>query len=471
MYSAPVKQARDRSPVEIRRRLSENMCQRTTRTKAAQEPSWFDNPPVRTYIYTTNGLTNRVLTKIKMEFLLAVTSKEAMSVIGSFSLPPKKTETVSITTAIGRILAEDIVATEDVPPFPRSLVDGFAVRVKDIYGARETTPSLLVTKGEVRVGEETSLAVASGEAIYVATGAMLPAGADGVVMQEQTRQTGRDLEVTKPVHKAENICFQGEDIRKGSQVMRRGMRVSPFSVGVLAALGVAQVPVYQVPTVALISSGNEIVPVDAGLRPGKVHDINGHTISGLVASRGASARFLGIAADTIEEITGKLETAREFDLILLSGGSSKGQSDVVTTAIERLGGEVLFHGINVKPGKPTIFARLWGKPVFGLPGHPVSCSLIAVRFVFPLLAALAGETNRTEHVLPGTLEINVPSTYGVEEYVRVKVARGERGYIVSPLFAKSAVISMLAEADGYIVVPEGKEGLEAGEEVEVYPFG
>jgi molybdopterin molybdotransferase len=447
------------------------MYQRTIGTKAAPEPSWFDNPPVRTYIYTTNGRTNRALTKIKMEFLSAVTSKEATSVISAFSLPPKKTETVPITSAIGRILAEDIIATEDVPPFARSLVDGFAVRVKDVYGARETTPSLLVTKGEVQVGEETSLTVASGEAVYVATGAMLPAGADGVVMQEQTRQAGRDLEVTKPVHKAENICFQGEDIRKGSQVMRGGMRISPFSLGVLAALGIAQVPVYKVPAVALISSGNEIVPVDAPLRPGKVHDINGHAISGLVASRGASVRSLGIAADTVEEIAGKIEAAREFDLILLSGGSSKGQSDFVTMAIERLGGEILFHGINVRPGKPTIFAKLWGKPVFGLPGHPVSCSLVAVRFVFPLLAALAGENNITEYVLPGRLEVNVPSTYGVEEYVRVKVARGEHGYLVSPLFAKSAVISMLAEANGYIVVPEGKEGLEAGEEVEVYPFG
>lgn len=406
-----------------------------------------------------------------MEFLSAVTSKDALSVISSFPLPPRRTESVSITQAMGRVLAADIVATEDVPAFARSLVDGFAVRVKDIYGARETTPSLLVTKGDVRVGEETSLTVGPGEAVYVATGAMLPTGADGVVMQEHTRQTDGDLEVTKPIHKAENICYQGEDIKKGARVMLRGTRISPFNLGVLASLGISPVPVYEIPTVALISSGNEIVPVGAGLRPGKVHDINGHTISGLVASQGALAQFLGIATDTVEEIAAKLEMAREFDLILLSGGSSKGQSDFVTAAIERLGGEILFHGINVRPGKPTIFARLWGKPVFGLPGHPVSCSLIVVRFVFPLLATLAGDEQTKEYVLAGRLEVNVPSTYGVEEYVRVKVTRIERGYLVTPVFAKSAVISMLAEADGYIVVPDGKEGLESGEEVEVYLFG
>jgi molybdopterin molybdotransferase len=431
----------------------------------------FDNPPVRTYIYASQGPINQAAKKITMEFLSAVTSQEAISIISSFPLQPKGVETASITQALGRVLATDVVASEDVPSFARSLVDGFAVRVKDIYGARETTPSLLVAKGEVRVGEETSLTVASGEAVYVATGAMLPVGADGVVMQEHTRQSGRDLEVTKPVHKAENICFQGEDIKKGVQVMSKGMRVSPFNLGVLAALGIAQVPVYKAPSVALISSGNEVLPVDAPLRPGKVHDINGHTLSGLVESRGASVHFLGIVADTIDEIAARLETAREFDLILLSGGSSKGQSDFVTSAVERLGGEILFHGINVRPGKPTIFARLWGKPVFGLPGHPVSCSLVVVRFVFPLLAALAGVEDEKERVLHGKLEVNVSSAYGVEEYVRVKVTRKERGYLVTPVFAKSSVISMLAEADGYIVVPHGKEGLESGEDVEVYAFG
>ena len=168
-------------------------------------------------------------------------------------------------------------------------------------------------------------------------------------------------------------------------MLSTGKRLSPFDIGVLAALGIDEVAVYAIPRVALISSGDEIVPVDAYPSPGKVRDINRYTISGLMAFAGCSVQFMGIATDTIEDISAELEAAKDSDLIILSGGSSKGQSDFVTAAIERLGGNILFHGINVRPGKPTIFGTLWDKPVFGLPGHPVSCSLIVLRFVFPLL--------------------------------------------------------------------------------------
>jgi molybdopterin molybdotransferase len=406
-----------------------------------------------------------------MEFLTAVTSDEALRIIGSFPFPERKMADVRPDEALGRILAEEIVASEDIPPFARSLVDGFAVRVKDIYGAKETTPALLVAKGEVKVGQETALLVRPGEAVYVATGAMLPEGADGVVMQEQTRQTGHDVEVTRTVYKGENICFRGEDIKKWSPVLAKGKRLSPFDIGVLAALGVTRVAVYPNPRVALISSGDEIVPVDATPPPGKVRDINRYTISGLMALASCSVRFMGIATDTIEDITQRLEAAKDSDLILLSGGSSKGQSDFVTRAIERLGGKILFHGINVKPGKPTIFGTLWGKPVFGLPGHPVSCSLIVLRFVFPLLTLLSGEGQPKLRTVKARLDVNVASSYGIEEYVRVRLSVVNSDYVVEPLFAKSSVISMLAAADGYIIVPEGAEGLEQGEEVEVYTLG
>ena len=406
-----------------------------------------------------------------MEFLTAVTSDEALRILESFPFPERKKTDVRPDEALGRILAEEIVASEDIPPFARSLVDGFAVRVKDIYGAKETTPALLVAKGEVKVGQETGLTVRPGEAVYVATGAMLPEGADGVVMQEQTRQTGHDVEVTRTVYKGENICFQGEDIKKGSPVLAKGKRLSPFDIGVLAALGVTRVAVYATPRVALISSGDEIVPVDVTPPLGKVRDINRYTISGLMALAGCSVRFMGIAMDSIEDITQRLEAAKDADLILLSGGSSKGQSDFVTMAIEKLGGKILFHGINVKPGKPTIFGTLWNKPVFGLPGHPVSCSLVVLRFVFPLLTLLSGEERPKLRTVRARLDVNVASSYGIEEYVRVRLSVVDGDHVVEPLFAKSSVISMLAAADGYIIVPEGSEGLEQGEEVEVYTLG
>jgi molybdopterin molybdotransferase len=290
-------------------------------------------------------------------------------------------------------------------------------------------------------------------------------------MQEQTRQTAHDLEVTKTVHKGENICFQGEDIKKGSVVLSPGKRLSAFDIGVLAALGIDRVSVYAIPRVALISSGDEIVPIDASLSPGKVRDINRYTIANLVASAGCSAHFVGIAHDTLDDVSTKLQEAKDFDLVLLSGGSSKGQSDFVTAAIETLGGNILFHGVNVRPGKPTIFGKLRDKPVFGLPGHPVSCSLVVLRFVFPMLTALTGEAEPARCPVRGRLEANVPSSYGIEEYVRVKLSRVAAECAVVPFYAKSSVISMLAKADGYIIVPEGSEGLEAGEEVEVYTFG
>ncbi len=405
-----------------------------------------------------------------MEFLTAVTPGAALGIIKSFPLPERKRLTIKIDEAPGRVLAEEVVGSEDIPPFPRSLVDGFAVRVTDIYGARETTPALLLLKGEVKVGQETTLEVGPGEAVYVATGAMLPKGADGVVMQEQTRQATRDIEVTKAIHKGENICFQGEDIKKGNSVLTAGKRLSAFDIGVLAALGIDKVVVYALPKAGIISSGDEIVPIDTLPPPGKVRDINRYTVSNLLELAGCSARFIGIAGDTLSDVSAKLEAARESDLILLSGGSSKGQSDFVTAAVEALGGRILFHGINVRPGKPTIFGTLWGKPVFGLPGHPVSCSLILLRFVLPMVNALRGETEAREQIVTGRLETNVPSSYGVEEYIRVKVSSTGGSRMVAPLYAKSSVISMLAKADGYIVVPEGREGLEPGEEVEVHTF-
>ena len=406
-----------------------------------------------------------------MDFLTSITAAEAFGIIASFPLKPLETVEVSIEEACARVLAGEIIASEDIPPFSRSLVDGYAVKAKDTYGARESMPALLVPAGEVPVGEVTEINVADGEAVYVATGAMVPSGADGVVMQEQARRSAEDLEVTASVRRGENICFKGEDIGKGEVVLRNGTPLSPFDIGVLAALGITHVPVFQQPLIGLVSSGNEVVPADIVPPAGKIRDINTHTISNLLKAGGCSVLFAGIAEDSLEDLTRKLTSMRECDMILLSGGSSKGQADFVTAAVKELGGEVLFHGISIRPGKPTIFATLWGKPVFGLPGHPVSCSMVVLRFVLPLIRRMKGETGPIRSCATrGILGTNVPSSYGVEEYVRVKVERQEGSLVVMPIFAKSSVISTLSKADGFFVIPEGAEGLEAGVEVEVYPL-
>jgi len=404
-----------------------------------------------------------------MEFLKSVTAAEAESLIASFSFSPPS-ETVSIDDAHGRVLAEDIVSGEDIPQFPRSLVDGYAVSAKDTYGAKETSPALLGMAGEIRIGEETDMVLPEGSSIYLSTGSMVPEGADGVVMQEFVRRLDDAIEVTRGVFRGENICFKGEDVPKGAVPLTAGMRLGPFHVGTLAALGISRVPVFKRPSVSLISSGDEIVGIDVTPSPGKVRDINRYTLTGLLRKMGAEVSFQGIAADSMADITSKLLSSGDSDLILISAGSSKGARDFVTAAVEEIGGTILFHGINIKPGKPTICGELGRKPVFGLPGHPASCVLATVRFVLPLLARLAGDRNYLPLSATARLTTNIPSSYGIEEFVRVRLER-ESGHLAAvPVFSKSAVISSLAGASGYVIVPDGREGLEAGEELEVYLF-
>lgn len=404
-----------------------------------------------------------------MEFLRAITAEEALTTINRFPVY-LHTEVVSLDGSLGRIAADDIVAQENIPPFPRSLVDGFAIKVKDIRGAKETSPASLTLTGEVRIGEEAGVTVGEGSCVYISTGAMIPEGADGVVMQEYTRKMGDAIEITKTAYTGENICFAGEDIKMGSTVIGKGKRLTPFDLGVLAALGITDIWTYKEVQIALISSGDEIVPIDKTPAPGQIRDINRYTISHTLKKYGAAPSFIGISPDEPGTIKEYLTAAAKYDMVLISGGSSKGERDYITRSIEELGGEILFHGINIKPGKPTIFARLWNKPVFGLPGHPVSCMMVLTRFVLPLVARLQGELGRQEKRTTGTLTTNIPSSYGIEEYVRITLVHDQEGSKIIPLFAKSSVISSLSQASGYIVVPEGREGFEQGEEVEAYYF-
>jgi molybdopterin molybdotransferase len=402
-----------------------------------------------------------------MEFLKSITAKEARQIIQAFPID-LKTEIIGIDDAQGRVLAEVLIAADTIPPFNRSLVDGYAVKAKDIQGAKETNPAFLNMKGEVRIGEKTLMIISAGECAYVSTGSMVPEGSDAVVMQEQTRRVPDAVEITKAVFQGENICYAGEDIQKGAAVLQKRKKITPMDTGIFAALGVADVQVYRQPKIGLISSGDEIVGIDEMPPPGKVRDINRYTVSALVQKEGAQVTFLGQARDNISDITEKLVLAQDFDMILISGGSSKGERDFITASIEKLGGEIMFHGINIKPGKPTIFGTLFGKPIFGLPGHPSSCAMVTVRFVLPLVRYLQGNTEHEERITQGTLTANVPSSYGIEEYPRVALKKDDEGYRVTPIFSKSSLISSLAQADGYIIVQEGTEGLEKGEMVEVH---
>jgi len=404
-----------------------------------------------------------------MEFLKSISPGKALEIIESLSVT-YRVEVVTIEDCLDRILADDIIANDDIPSFHRSLVDGFTLIANDTLGASETNPSFLYTKGEIKVGEAAEGVVENGQAMAISTGAMIPKGADSVVMEEYVRRTSDGIEVTKTVHKGENICFIGEDIRKGSVVLNQGKKITPFDIGLLSALGYSNIPVYERPHIGVISSGDEIIGINDTFKPGKVRDINGYTITNLLKREGAIPTFLGIVRDNLEALAGILATVHEFDMVLISGGSSKGERDFLTQSIEKLGGKILFHGINIKPGKPTIFATLQDKPVFGLPGHPASCAMVMLRFVFPMLWKLEGKKERYRQRIQGTLTSNIPSSIGIEEYVRVEIKEQGGAYYITPLFTKSSVISSFAKASGYVVVPQEKEGYEKDELIEVYLF-
>ncbi len=404
-----------------------------------------------------------------MEFLKSITPKAALDIIHAFPITLIM-ETVDIEDALNLVLAEDIVSGEDIPPFSKSLVDGFAVLAKDTYGAKETSPLFLTVNGRVDIGKETDIVLEEGQCAGISTGAMIPDGSDGIVMEEHVRRLPDAVEITKTIHKGENICFRGEDIARGDMVLRKGRKLSPFDLGILSALGIARVPVFKSPEVAVISSGDEITAIDETPPPGKIRDINRYTVSSLLRKEGFNITFKGIARDSVKEITEKLLSAQKYDTILISGGSSKGERDYITDVIEKLGGSILFHGVNIKPGKPIIFGKLWDKPIFGLPGHPNSCIMAAIKFVLPILQRLKGEPMQDKKGIASLLTTNIPSSYGIEEYARVSVEIVNGVSYATPIFAKSSVISSLARASGYIIIPESTEGFEKDEEVEVYSF-
>lgn len=403
------------------------------------------------------------------DFLRSVPPEKATNIIGSFPMETKR-ETIVLDNALGRVLAENIRASESIPPYSRSLVDGFAVKAKETYGAKEAHPVLLTCIGEIRIGKLSPITVTAGTCVAVSTGSMVPEGADAIVMQEYTRKNGTAIEITKPLRESENIISRGEDIRKGSHVLSGGKRLTSFDIAVLAALGIPKIEVYGKIKVAIISSGDELVPVESDMYEGNIRDINRYTISGLVSRTGAEPIFIGITEDTIDAISSALTEASPYDMTLISGGSSKGERDYITSSLERLGGSLLFHGINVRPGKPAIFAGLNGKPFFGLPGHPLSCMMVTVRFVSPLLRRMQGESVMREKVTYARLRTSIPSTIGIEEYYSVSLRYSGMSCTAMPIFVKSSAISALTAADGYIIVPQGKEGLEKDELVEVRFF-
>jgi molybdopterin molybdotransferase len=406
------------------------------------------------------------------EFLELLPPVEALELLLK-NLPEKyqKFERVSTLEALGRVVSKPVIAPEDLPAFPRSTVDGYAVRASDTFGASDTFPMYLSLVGEVPMGRAPGFKILPGQAGLIHTGGMLPDGSDAVVMLETVQNAGPgEVEVLKSVAVGENILRPGEDVRKGDKLLTAGMRLRPAEIGGLLGLGLLDVEVAVRPKVGILSSGDEVVPPQVVPAPGQVRDINSYTLSALVAEHGAEPQFYGIVPDRLQDLRVYLKKAlAECDLVVITAGSSASTRDLTASVIQEIGAPgVLVHGVNVKPGKPTILAVCDGKAVIGLPGNPVSALVIAGIFVVPVIERLLGMTRDRPHsAISARLTTNLSSQAGREDWVPVRLVLTADGYLADPIFYKSNLIFSLSKADGLVHIPASANGLPVGEMVDV----
>ena len=396
-----------------------------------------------------------------------ISLEEGMRILLDIAQPIRRAERVPLLQASGRVLAEPIVAAADVPPFSRAAMDGYAVIAQDTFGAGNFNPVRLRIVEVVHAADIAQGAVTSGGCIQVATGAPVPPGADAVVQFEDTEVEAEAgvVKIYTPVYPRQNISSRGKDIQVGQTVLGAGTRLDPSKIGVLAALGFTDVAVVAKPTVAVIPSGNEIVAPGEPLAPGKIYDINSYTLAALVQDVGGTPRLFPIMKDTLEDVQRTLRDALACDLVVLSGGSSVGERDVMVEAVGSMG-EVKFHGIAVKPGKPTLCGVIEGKLVLGMPGYPTSCLTNGYGLLAPALRKLA----HLPAVQTGGVELPMArrytSTTGRHQYLPVRIEGGE----VVPVFKESGAITSMADAEGYIEIPANVDLVEKGERVLVKFF-
>lgn len=411
------------------------------------------------------------MTKPFLKVLSVEQTRELLTGFGALDA-----EKVSLVEAPFRVLAKPVVAREDVPGFNRSTMDGFAVRSMDSFGATESSPALFTVAGEVRMGEIRNEALGRGQTVRIWTGGALPPNADAVVMVEQTQELDVEtVEVLKAVAPFENVVRKGEDFKARETLLRSGHRVRPQDLGLLAAMGRVSVTVHRRPSVAVISSGDEIVPVEETPPPGCMRDVNRYTLHAQIMEAYATPVWLGIAPDSLGKLCRLIEEGlSETDVVLISGGSSMGSRDLVIEALEkRFRAEILLHGVSVSPGKPLIVARVGSTAVFGLPGHPVSAMVCFEQFVVPLLRRLEGENVLWPFIRPAIkaqLARNIPSREGRTDFVRVRLQRKEGQLLAMPVPGKSGMISGMVRSHGFVTIEADCEGLYKGDRVAVHLF-
>ena len=399
------------------------------------------------------------------EFFTVRTPPDAWKLLLQHFTPRVRTEQIATVDALDRVLAQSLTSPQDLPEFPRSTVDGYAVNAADTYGASSSLPAFLAVIGEVAMGRASHLQVGVGEAALVHTGGMISAGANGVVMVENTQAVdAASIEVLRPVAEGENVIQIGEDIRAGDPILAAGRRLRPQEIGGLLALGITRVTVAVPPRVAIISSGDEVVAPDQPVAWGQVRDINSYTLAGLTRRAGGNPLLYGIVPDERASLAAVVAQAhREADIVVLSAGSSVSYRDLSVEVIAGLGTPgVLAHGLSVRPGKPTIIAVADGKPVFGLPGNPVSAMVIFDLMVTPTIRALLGAQEQPKAQIQARLARNLASTAGREDYVQVRLEEREGEMWAVPVLGKSNLIYTLVHADGTVKIDLNANGVREG---------
>jgi molybdenum cofactor synthesis domain-containing protein len=390
----------------------------------------------------------------------------ARAILDSTGAPVENVETIMLSEANGRVLASDVVAQGDVPPFSRAGMDGYAVRARDTHGASRSAPRTLTKVGTLYTGQVSPISVGDGQCVEISTGAPIPDGADAVVMVEETdSDAGTDVRIFAEVQPQQNVGRRGADIQTGQVVVAEGEVVNSSRIGALAAVGTVWVDVYDRPRVAILSTGNEVIDPGRTLKPGQIYDINRFTLAAVVSDNGGIPIVYPPAPDTLDALLSALDDLIDYDIVVFSGGSSVGERDLIRDAVAAKG-KMLFHGVAVKPGKPTGLGIVNGKPVFALPGYPTSCLSNAHMLLVPMLRRIARLGPRINKTLSMPLAKRIASTAGRHQFYTVRIEEGA----AVPAFKASGDITSMSRADGYIEIPANVDAVEAGTPVEVTLF-
>ncbi len=385
---------------------------------------------------------------------------------------PRPVENVSLEDAFGRVLASQMLAPEDMPGFDRSTVDGYALRASDTFGATETGPAYLNVTHEVFMGQEPDFELAPGKAAKIATGGMLPGGADAVLMFEHSQLLEDVLEAQRALAPGDNVIQKGEDVSAGSLIVEAGERLTPYAVSAAAGLGVVDIKVHAKPRVSIISTGDEIVPPETKLKPGQIRDSNSYALRGMIADAGGVPKVRGIFKDDFNSILEEMKrSVKESEVVLITGGSSVGTKDMAERVISELG-EVLFHGVTIRPGKPLLFGLIDSTPVFGLPGHPRAVQVCFEVFVRPSLNKLAGlKTDKGLDEKLGSVSArltkSIHSKQGREDIIPVRLSLKDGELVAEPLMSKSGLLLSMVRAHGAFSIEVGSTGMEKGDTVSV----